>query len=137
MHRSEAKVIAGVVLMFAALLFSIWRAQSAVSDVKSEIKTRRSQTCTTFETAHLEEVRKLESTYKFLLQVKPAEKRTTLYRFVVASLPELERNAQKDYDQYGVVVPAYCDKPGIGLPEPDPKIPSRPAQLKNLPLTPG
>lgn len=107
--------------------------RDAVAQIQAEGRDRRSQTCSTFESEHLQEVRQLSGTYAYLLALTPAERRSTLNRFVVKQLPELERNARSDSDNFGVRVPPYCDAPNVGLPEPDPVAPKRP---KSLRLTP-
>jgi hypothetical protein len=69
-------------------------------------------------------VRALRKTYLYLEQLKPAERRTTLNRFILHKLPSVEREARTDQ------APGFCDEPGIGLPEPDPRIPQRPKGLR-------
>lgn len=100
--------------------------------ISREGTERRTQTCTTFESAHRQEVTQLASTYKFLAQLTPAERSTTFNRFIINTVPSTEADALSDSDDRGVNVPAYCDEPNVGLPEPDPIVPKRPKELENV-----
>ncbi len=135
--RGHADRIRGQWLVYVCCFVAIgytWAANhSAVSKITAEGRDRRSQTCTTFESEHLQEVRQLRATYAYLLALTAQERRSTLNRFVIRQLPERERDARTDADAFGVTVPAYCDEPGIGLPEPDPVTPKRPASLQITP----
>lgn len=93
---------------------------------------RRSQTCTTFESAHRQEVNQLTSTYAYIAQLTPEERKTTLNVFVIKGVPKMEAEAINDSDDLGVNVPPYCDDPRVGLPEPDPIVPPRPKALKKI-----
>lgn len=83
----------------------------------------RSQNCFKFEEEHLQDVTQLRDTYDYLSQLTPGQKRESINAYVLSRLPETERKAKIDK------APAYCDKPGLGRPEPDPKIPERPEGL--------
>jgi len=100
------------------------------SNIKREGRERRSETCRTFEGQHLQEVQQLSKTYDYLAGLTRRQLRDPINRAVLKNLPELEQNARSDQDQHGVFVPLYCDAPGVGLPEPDPKVPDRPAVLR-------
>lgn len=98
-------------------------------NIVKESKERRNQTCRVFESAHKQEVDDLNGAYRYLAKAPPPEQGTTLYKLVLSNLKKLELQAKSDQDQEGWIVPAYCDEPGVGLPEPDPKVPQRPAGL--------
>lgn len=88
--------------------------------INREGRERRDQSCRQDERAHLADVVQLRRTYQFLLQYPDSE----LAPAVMQSLPALEQDARVDK------APAWCDKPGIGLKEPDPRIPKRPPELR-------
>jgi hypothetical protein len=72
------------------------------------------------------EIRDLQRTYDFLLRQPPRDLQNdqTLAGEIVRGLAQIEEEAHRDN------APAFCDEPGIGLPEPDPMIPHRPAVLR-------
>lgn len=115
---------------FAAIAVSTVGWVQRGDQIANEGKERRSDTCRTFEGAHLQEVRSLKSLYDYLALLTVAQRREPLNRTIAKGLPELELNARTDQDQNGEYVPEYCDAPGVGLPEPDPKVPRRPASLR-------
>lgn len=91
---------------------------------RTESAQRRDQSCSLFERKHLDDVRQLRRLYRYLVGLSVVDRNTTLTKEIVRGLPRLERQAHIDR------APQYCDKPGIGLPEPDPVIPKRPASLR-------
>jgi DNA-binding transcriptional MerR regulator len=97
------------------------KAQSKRFD-KQALKVR-SQNCSKFEEEHLQDVTQLRDTYDYLSQLTPAQKAESINAYVLSRLPETEARAKKDK------APKYCDEPGFGRPEPDPKIPERPEGL--------
>jgi hypothetical protein len=101
--------------------------------VTSETRGRRDQACRGLELGHRQEVRQLRRTYRFYLDPPPSFRDLLSNPLVAQQLREDERAAQSDQDQYGVFVPKYCDEPGVGLPEPDPKVPERPPELSPPP----
>lgn len=112
------------VALFGGLLFGLARQQQSVNDIERESVERRDQNCKIFETEHRREIKRLTDTYRYLVALPDAERGATINRFVLANLPNLEADARLDN------APAYCDKPDVGLPEPDPRIPPRPKSLK-------
>jgi hypothetical protein len=115
---------------FAAAGYTFFSTSAVIDNFKQEIRDRRSATCQSFESSHLQEVRQLSNTYAYLESLTPAERKTSINKFVYRiSLPQLEAEARSDQDNIGIFVPGYCDLPGYGLPEPDPKVPTRPKGL--------
>lgn len=92
----------------------------------NDTRTRVDESCKISERGHLEDVRQLRQTYRYLLQLTPAERQQPLNRFIIGQLPRTEREARTDN------APSYCDRAGVGLPEPDPVIPKRPKRLRHL-----
>lgn len=108
---------------------------------------RRDQNCLVFESAHLQEVTGLRQIYGFLAATPRTEWDAT-QKFAYVQLPRAEAEAHSDRDNKGARVPTYCDEPGaraeklwrtskhrrgqppVGLPEPDPAVPSRPRSLR-------
>jgi hypothetical protein len=95
-----------------------------------EADERRNQTCTLFETDHLQDVQSLKRTYErlpealdFYMEAAPERLQPFLRATIAGDLERLEREAKADS------APPYCDEPGFGLPEPDPVIPKRPPGL--------
>lgn len=97
---------------------------------------RRDQICLSAEREHLRDVNQLKATYKYLLSLTPEDARSSLNRTITLQLPQTEERANTD------VAPSFCDEPGalaekkgarpVGLPEPDPVIPERPAAVNKL-----
>jgi hypothetical protein len=106
---------------------------SIVRELKREAAQREDGQCRIFEADQLAEVEELRDTYAYLAEAQrlgPAARDAQLYRFALARLPETEAKAAEDQ------APAYCDDLDdrgreIGLPEPDPVVPTRPPALKN------
>jgi hypothetical protein len=96
------------------------RADEAVAQIDREGVERRHQICLTDEKVQGDIVVRLNRTYGYVKELQPAEYTDTLNRFIILSLPDLEDDAETD------AAPAFCDEPGVGLPEPDPEIPPRP-----------
>lgn len=88
--------------------------------IATEGNERRDQTCRLFEKQADESVRQLAQTYKFLERPSPGLR--GLVPLVLSGLARTEAEAH-------VPAPAYCDAPGVGLPEPNPRIPPRPPAL--------
>jgi hypothetical protein len=144
-NRRVATRIAYSLIGAGLLIFSLmlWSNQSRIDDqaraardlatsLRTEGNERRSQTCTTFETAYRQEVDQLISTYAFLEDLPRHELGGSLARAVLRNLPKLEVDALTDSDAQGANVPPYCDERGVGLVEPDPKVPRRPERLDGL-----
>lgn len=90
----------------------------------------RDQLCMWFEPDHLEDVQELRRTYKrvpealeFYIAAAPEKLRPFLENAVATDVARLEAEARVDS------APAFCDEPGVGLPEPDPVVPKRPKGL--------
>lgn len=102
---------------------------AAIEAIEREGRERRDQTCEIFENQHLEHVKNLRSTYRYLRTLPKSEYGTTLVKAILRGLPATEREARTDQ------APDYCDEPGvkaekagadpIGLPEPDPRVPRK------------
>jgi hypothetical protein len=94
--------------------------------IHNEINVRSDQTCFLFESDHLADVVTLRETYKYIEALKPGERSATINKFILVNLPSQEREARAD------LAPTYCDTMDLGLPEPDPVIPKRPAKVQAL-----
>jgi hypothetical protein len=116
----KAIAAGGVVLAAVAIFVAV------VLNVKLEDEgaNRRDQSCELFESAHLADVEGLRRTYGYLVELTPEQAAEPINRLLIRLLPEAEREARKDR------APEYCDEPRIGLPEPDPVVPERPAALR-------
>lgn len=113
-----ALMLAAFALFFAVLLFY---------KIDSEGKERRDQACQGAEGKHLEEVKQLRRTYDYFVHPPPGFEKLLKDPRTIQQLHEAEKAAKNDGDQFGEFVPAYCDEPGIGRPEPDPTLPHKPA----------
>lgn len=105
--------------------------RALLNQLAQERTIRSDQACELFETDHLQDVQQLGQTYKYLVSLTPQERDQPLNRFIIINLPQTEQEALIDR------APEYCDGMApngddIGLPEPDPKVPDRPAALINL-----
>lgn len=87
----------------------------------------RDEACRASEGQHLEEIKDLTERYSFY--VDPPRRFADVLKDprAIQQLHDLERDARRDNDEYGVFVASVCDKPGFGRPEPDPKLPEKPA----------
>lgn len=100
-----------------------------LADAKHERDIRSDQACELFETDHLQDVQQLGQTYKYLASLTAEERQQSLNKFILINLPNTEQQALVDR------APEYCDGTfegtgaDIGLPEPDPVVPDRPAKL--------
>lgn len=110
-----------VVLAFCGILGRMNAQDKAAARESAE---RIDQICLVFETQHLDDVKSLAQTYDYLVALPESEKRLTLNKFILLLLPMREEEANTD------IAPPFCDKPNRGLPEPDPVVPKRPAELK-------
>ena len=122
-----------------------WKMASDAIDRVSDVQVaqiregveRRDQICLSAEREHLNAVTRLDRTYRYLVGLTPREARTRLNEAILRQLPEIESEARTD------VAPLFCDEPGeraekagappVGLPEPDPEVPQRPAGIPPLP----
>lgn len=89
--------------------------------IQNESQERRHQICLRDEREHLKDVHRLQETYRFL--VDPPAALWDLRTVVRAQLSRTESDARDR-------APQFCDDPEVGLPEPDPVIPSRPKSLR-------
>lgn len=109
--------------------------------IEREGTRRRDQICLRDEREHLNAVNGLKLTYRYLGSLTQEQRRDPINALLLDQLPRTELEAKTDS------APPFCDQPGvkaerryrlgkpggkppIGLPEPDPKIPKRPAALK-------
>lgn len=92
--------------------------------IQAEGEQRRDQSCGISEAKQHKDIRQLADTYRYLLALSPAEQRSTFNTFIRARLPLAEREAAEDD------APPFCDEDGVGLPEPDLKVPRRPRALR-------
>lgn len=90
----------------------------------AERARRADQTCLLFERDYERNVMRLANTYSYLVALGPRERDSSLNRTVLAQLPDTEGAARTSK------APAYCDAPGVGLPEPNPRLPERPPILR-------
>lgn len=88
-----------------------------------ERRDRINEACTISERKQFTDVTTLRKTYEYVADLTAAQKREPLNRAIIAQLPSLEVDARTDD------APSYCDEPDVGLPEPDPQVPERPAGL--------
>lgn len=93
------------------------------SKLKDEGDARKDQTCILFEHEHAKDVRQLVQTYRYLAHLTPKQRTQGINPAVIASVPQSEDDARSS------AAPAYCDAPGVGEPEPGPRIPPRPPGL--------
>jgi hypothetical protein len=96
------------------------RAEEALERIDTEAVERKDADCVKDERDYFAKVNQLTQTYAFL---KTADPESDLYKAVVTNLPQVEAEAKRD------LAPEYCDEPNVGLPEPDPVVPKRPAGL--------
>lgn len=118
------------------------RANEAIAQIAREGAERRDDSCRKDERLHLEQVTRLRRTYEYLAALTPKQRREPINAAVLRFLPQTERDARVD------PAPDFCDEPGekaealwyrtkgrqgappVGLREPDPVVPERPAALK-------
>lgn len=141
-HPAWLRTAAFVFVALAAIYSNIKafeaadQAHDAIVRSNRESVERRDQICLGAEQVHLNEVNALRDRYRYVLSLRPSERRATLNEFIIAQIPKTEADAKSDE------APDFCDEPGeaaekrgakpIGLPEPDPKIPARPKRIDKL-----
>jgi hypothetical protein len=94
--------------------YAVLGVRSHVDDLEREGRARVDSTCTIFERKQATDVDALARTYEYLAGLSGKQFTEPLNRAVLAQLPRTIREAQTDD------APLYCDKAGVGLPEPDP-----------------
>lgn len=99
------------------------KAEDALREIRLETVERVEQDCLKEERDHLKDVKNLRRTYRFLLGYPVSAHDDPLYVALIQTLPQTESAARTDN------APPYCDRPNVGLPEPDPVIPERPKAL--------
>lgn len=99
-------------------------AEAQVQALIQETAERRDQSCKISEQKQRGDVDQLKQTYDFLTNPPPGLE--NLVPIALTQLPQVEREAKADD------APAFCDEPGVGEPEPDPKLPKRPKGLPEL-----
>jgi hypothetical protein len=114
---SLALVLSAGSVLFTVLLFT---------DLRDEIAQRRDQACVITEREQDAEVQALVNTYRYLSELTGEQLHDPLNRAVLRQLPMVEARARADN------APPYCDEEGVGLPEPDRRVPERPRVLWRL-----
>jgi hypothetical protein len=99
-------------------------AQAAVRQSNRETAARVDQTCAISEAKQRSDSDALIRTYQYLSSLTGHQLAQPINRAILANLPVTIRAAQIDD------APAFCDKPGVGLPEPDPPLPCVPKHVK-------
>lgn len=111
------------VLAISIAAYAVISTVSLVRELRSETAQRINETCRISETKQRSDVEALRRTYEYLGGLSGKQLAEPLNRAVLAGLPSTIREAETDD------APSYCDKPGVGLPEPDPKLPVRPRNI--------
>lgn len=131
--------LAAFLLVVGVSIFATHQAQNAANDaqdtadaVAREVAQRKDQPCTHFEGAYQEEIDFLKRDYKLLTTTGPNAPLPDLQKFILDRIVYEEKQVKSDSDNHGAYVPDYCDEPGAGNPEPDPKVPERPAKVDQL-----
>lgn len=110
--------------------------RKAVARIEVQRIDSRNQICLSDEREHKDKVNQLVRTYDYIAKLKPSDYDQTINVAVILQLPQTEKAGQTD------TAPDFCDitrhvrgKDGklhdvaVGLPEPDPVVPKRPAQV--------
>jgi hypothetical protein len=101
-------------------------AKRALNASERQRTEARDQVCQGDEREHLRDVNGVKNVYKYLESLKPADYRDSINLAIIRSVSERELEANQD------TAPKFCDEPGLGLPEPDPKLPERSDKIKML-----
>lgn len=104
-------------------MFAVGLAAWSVFVVQGEGARRRDQTCRLFERQAATAVDRLTQTYAYLARLTPEQRREPINVAVIAQLRTTEQDAKTS------AAPTYCDEAGVGLPEPNRRIPKRPSSL--------
>jgi hypothetical protein len=120
-RASGLRLIRRVLVVFGvALALNIAFSAAQFFRISQEGNERRHQICLAAEREHLAAVDRLKRVYAYLTG---DNRQPALDRVALAELPRTEEQARWD------VAPEFCDVPGLGLPEPDPVVPGRPAGI--------
>lgn len=100
---------------------SLLRQLRAEQEARAKETVKRvNQLCRGDEQEHKDNVRVLRQTYRILSDPDERSKFDPgLIQYAITNLPITERKARTDQ------APKFCDKPGVGLPEPDPVVPKK------------
>jgi hypothetical protein len=150
---AAALVLAAFSLLFSALLFAsgrqlsnenakiLGRIETVQAQTAREGVDRRNQICLSDEREHLNAVERLERTYRYLAGLTLKQFGSPINQAIFQQLEDVEDEAMTDQ------APEFCDDPGVkaeklwresggergappvGLPEPDPRVPQRPAGI--------
>lgn len=135
-HRNQSGIVGflcGAVLALVLLCAYFVKANhDTIAKIEDESTQRRDQSCRGWEKAHAQEIKELKRSYAFYRDPSPALKPLLDNPISLIVLRERVRNAQSDQDQFGQFVPKYCDEPGVGVKEPDPKVPKTPPRITRL-----
>jgi hypothetical protein len=99
--------------------------RALIDRIEKDRNARRNDTCVTAERQEATSVKAVIRTYAFLRTLPRSERGTAITRAIVRNLPMTYANAKADR------APKYCDEPGVGLPEPGPRLP-QPRSFKYL-----
>lgn len=125
-------VLASVVIFTSARTFDIASGNKvALEQIKKEGEQRRDQICLGAERTYNSEVTTLKSTYRYLEELKPREVSSSINVAVLRGLPQTEDTVKTG------AAPAFCDETNsdgspVGLPEPNPTVPKRPAKVDHM-----
>lgn len=96
------------------------RIERVIEQRQADTRDRIHQSCLKSERDEQFAIEDYASTIVYLKGLSPSERNQGINKAVLQSLPKTRRRALIS------VAPNYCDKPGVGLKEPDPVVPDDP-----------
>jgi hypothetical protein len=113
---------------------TVQRVDTTVQDIRRESVERRDQQCLVFERLAVQGVNtfhesqaQLANTLTYLAHLSSADRKSALNRAVKANVPQLRNSVIQRWEEAKAAkAPPYCDKPNVGLPEPNPRLPPEP-----------
>lgn len=122
----RALTIATFLLVCVSILLNVilFRANStALDQIRAESFDRQDQACMISERTYTQQVRSLRVTYSYLLSLTEKQRKEPINVVLRKELPATEARVRSS------APPAFCSGKGIGLPNPLPRMPTRPLGL--------
>ena len=116
-------------LSFIAIFYTYHDGNKQDRVIERNQREALDQFCRLAEQDHKTDVDRLTEIYTYLDALPRSQYDAPINQFVINSTL-----TTRETEAYNDKAPPLCDRPGLGLPEPDPVIPDRPADLRGPPF---
>jgi hypothetical protein len=114
-------VVASAAFFAAVVLFAL--VMNVINEAEMERAERTDAACAINEGKQADDIRSLKLTYEYVLSLTARQRREPINALIIRELPRVRQDATTDD------AAPFCDEPGVGLKEPDPKVPPIPKGL--------